>query len=70
MCYSLGYNAPNLLPAGGLERGETDCVFGERDVARFEQHPSHRTQLGCSLPQAVKHSLALLRMGKKLLETY
>ena len=29
-----------------------------------------RQQLGCIIPQAVKHSLALLRMGKKLSETY
>ena len=38
--YSSWYNAPKLLPAGGLERGGTDIVC------------------------AVKHRLALLRMGK------
>ena len=43
--YSMWYNAPKLLPAGGLE------------------------QLGCIVPHAVKHSLALLRMGKKMPET-
>jgi len=32
--YSLWYNAPKLLPAGGLERGGTAYVFGVKDVAR------------------------------------
>ena len=32
--YSLWYNAPMLLLAGGLERGGTDYVFGMKDVAR------------------------------------
>ena len=34
MFYILWYNAPKLLPAGGLERGGTDYVFGAKDVAR------------------------------------
>jgi len=29
------YNAPKLLPAGGLERGGTDYVFGMKGVARL-----------------------------------
>ena len=37
MCYSLWYNAPTMLPAGGRQ---------------------HR---GCIIPQAVTHSLVLLR---------
>jgi len=36
VCYSLWYNAPKLLPAGGLEHGGTDYVFGMKDVARLE----------------------------------
>ena len=40
MCYSLWYNAPTMLPAGGRQ---------------------HR---GCIIPQAVTHSLVLLKMGK------
>ena len=40
MCYSLWYNAPTLLSAGG------------------------RQQRGCNLPQAVTHSIVLLKMGK------
>ena len=79
MFYSLWYKAPKLLPAGSLESGNTDQVFGMKDVA--EQHPSYRTlsasafqatgrqQRGCIILQAVKHSLALLKMGKKLSET-
>ena len=55
MFYSLWYNAPKLLLAGGLERGGTEIVSA-----------SGRQQLGCIIPQAVKHSLALLRMGKKI----
>ena len=39
--YSLWYNAPKLMPAGGLERGGTDCVFGMKDVAPLS--PSYRT---------------------------
>ena len=34
MFYSMWYNAPKLLPAGGLGRGGTDYVFGVKDVAR------------------------------------
>ena len=40
MCYSLWYNAPTMLPAGGRQ---------------------HR---GFIIPQAVTHSLVLLKMGK------
>ena len=49
MFYSLWYNAPKFLTAGGLERGGTDCVFGVKDVARpwAEQHPSFRTLSQC-----------------------
>ena len=36
--YSAWYNAPKLLPAGGLERGGTDCVFGMKDVARLSSN--------------------------------
>ena len=74
------YNAPKLLPAGGLERGGTDYVFGVKDVVSNILHTEHivsnsalqatsRQQLGHILPHAVKHSLVLLRMGKKLPET-
>ena len=34
MIYSTLYNAPKLLPVGGLERCGMDCVFGVKDVAR------------------------------------
>ena len=49
VCYSMWYNAPKLLPVGGLERGGTDYVFGVKDVARLqvEQHPSHRKHSQC-----------------------
>ena len=62
MFYSMWYNAPKLLLAGGLERGGTDCVFGTKDVAVrggtdcvfgtkdaacLEQHPSCRTHSQC-----------------------
>jgi hypothetical protein len=49
MFYSLWHNAPKLLPAGGLERGGTDYVFGMKDVARLkvELHPSYRTHSQC-----------------------
>jgi len=40
VCYSLWYNTPTMLPAGG------------------QQH------CGCIVPQAVTHSLVLLKMGK------
>ena len=36
MFYSVWYNAPKLLQAGGLERGGTLYVFGVEDVARLE----------------------------------
>ena len=44
MCYSLWYNAPTMLPAGG------------------------RQPRGCIIPQAVTHSLVLLKMGKIIVE--
>ena len=40
MCYSLWYNEPTMLQAGG------------------------RQLLGCIIPQAVTHSLLLLKLGK------
>jgi len=52
VCYSLWYNAATLLPAGRLEV----------DFLRFQA--AGRQQLGCITPQAVKHSLALLKMGR------
>ena len=50
MFYSLWYNAPKLLPSGGLERGGTDYVFGVKDDApissacfgKFFAHPQER----------------------------
>ena len=53
MFYSVWYNAPKLLPVGGLERGGTEYVFGLKDFARLlvEQNPSHRTHSqGLSVP--------------------
>ena len=38
--YSMWYNAPKLLPAGGMERGDTDYVFGGKDVARLRRATS------------------------------
>ena len=52
MSYSLWYNAPMMLPAGSLEVEEL----------RFQA--TGRQHRGCIIPQAVTHSLALLRMGK------
>jgi len=46
VCYSLWYNAPTMLPAGGRQ---------------------HR---GCIIPQAVTHSLVLLKMGKDFIKEY
>ena len=40
MLYSVWYNAPKLLPAGGLERGGADYVFGVKDVARLSRATS------------------------------
>ena len=57
--YSMLYNAPKLLPAGGEVRGGTASSF----------HDTGRQQLDCIIQHAVKNSLALLRMGKKLPET-
>ena len=48
MCYSLWYNAHNTLPAGSLEA---------------EALPVGRQHPGCIIPQAVTHSLVLLKMG-------
>jgi len=41
-CDSMWYNVPRLLSVGDLECDGTDCVLGEKDVARLrvEQHPS------------------------------
>ena len=52
VCYSLWYNAPPVLLAGSLEVEEL----------RFQATGRHCN--GCIIPQAVTHSLALLRMGK------
>jgi hypothetical protein len=43
--YSLWYNTPKSLPAGGLERGGTDYVFGVKHVA----HPQERKTLFYSM---------------------
>jgi len=51
VCYSLWYNAPTMLPAGSLEV-EFLCF-----QATDQQHR------GCIIPQAVTHSLVLLKMG-------
>jgi len=39
--HSMWYTVPRLS-VGGPECDGTDCVFGVKDVARVEQHPSHR----------------------------
>jgi len=48
---SMWYNAPKLLPAGGLERAGTDYVFGMKDVARLESsnifYTEHIVSEGC-----------------------
>ena len=49
--YSLWYNAPKMLPAGTQEAEEF------RFLATGRQH------LGCIIPQAVTHSLVLLKIG-------
>ena len=52
MCYSMWYNEPTMLPAGSLEA----------EFLRFQvTDPQHRE---CNIPQAVTHSLVLLKMGK------
>jgi len=66
--YSMWYNVLRLLSAGGLECGDTDCVFGVKNVARALQ-ASDRQQSEDIIPHAVNHSLAFLRMGKELPET-
>ena len=53
MCYSLWYNAPMMLPAGSLEAEEL------RFQATGPQH------CGCIIPQAITHSLVLLKMGDR-----
>jgi len=53
VCYSLWSNAPTMLPAGILD---LDAEF-----LRFQA--IGRLHRGCITPQAVKHSLALLKMG-------
>ena len=77
--YSMWYNAPKLLLVPGLERGGTDYVFGVKNVvSSFTPNTvsssafqaTYRQQLGCIIPHAVKHGLALLRMDKNLPETY
>ena len=50
--YSLLYNAPTMLPTGSLEMEELHFQATGRQ---------HRD---CIIPQAVIHSLALLKMGK------
>jgi len=71
--YSLWYNAPRLLSDGGLDRSGTICVFGVKDVARATSFTPiqafNRQQSGGIIPQAVIHSLALLKMDKELPET-
>ena len=52
MCYSLWYNAPMMLPAGSLEE----------EFLRFQD--TGRQHRGCIIPQAVTHSLVLLKMSK------
>jgi hypothetical protein len=51
MRYSLWYNAPTISPAGCLEAEE------------LRIHATGRQQRGCIIPQAVTHSLVLLKMG-------
>ena len=55
--YSLWYNAPTMLPAGSLDEVEMLKQF-HRIQATGGQHR------GCIIPQAVTHSLVLLRMGE------
>ena len=52
MCYSLWYNAPTMLPAGSLEAEEI----------RFQT--TGRQLRGYNIPQAVTHSLMLLKIGE------
>jgi hypothetical protein len=52
VCYSSWYNAPIAKPAGNLEA----------KFLRF--HATGRQHLGCIIPQAVTHKLALLKMVK------
>jgi len=51
--YSMWYNSPKLLSIGGAATLQT----------------TDRQQFGRLVPHAVKHSLAVLRMGIKLPET-
>ena len=66
MTYSMWYNVLRLLSAGGLECGDTDCVFGVKNVARALQASDR--QYEDIIPHAVNRSLALLMMGKELPE--
>ena len=76
MFYSMWYNALKLLPAGVLECGGTDysqClhqpattwVSCNTESLTIVSASTGRQKLGCIIPHAVKHSLALLRMGRK-----
>jgi len=49
--YSVWYNAPKLLPAGGLERGGTDYVFGVKDVS-----PAHHRRPSQPFCNAIQDS--------------
>ena len=48
MCYSLWYNAPTMLPAGGL--GSLEAEFPRFQATGWQ----HR---GCIIPQAVTQSI-------------
>ena len=52
MCYSLWYNVPTTLPVGSLEA----------DFLPFQA--TGRQHRRCIIPQAITHSLLLLKMGK------
>jgi len=79
VCYSLWHNAPTLLMAGSLEMEGTKCLVRrmllnessnilrtEHLVSALRLQATGHQQHGCIMPQAVTHSLALLKMGKKL----
>jgi len=52
--YSLWYAVPNTLPVGD--------VVTEEEFLRYQI--TDRQHIGYSIPQAVLHSLKLLKMGK------
>ena len=52
MCYSLWYNAPTMLSVGSL------------DAEELRNQTTGRQHRGYIIPQAVTHSLVLLKMGK------